>query len=90
MGREPNAEGHAGFISPSLDYAAGYDWQLLCVEMRAVKHCLRDWLCDPTVRWTLFLYLSARVGLSLWGALALALIPRTCAFRIPWRARGGI
>ena len=34
-----------------------------------MKHCPRDWLRDPAVRWTLLLYLSARVGLSLWGAL---------------------
>lgn len=43
--------------------------------VREVKRCLRAWPRDPAVKGSLVLYLSVRVGLSLWGAVVLALIP---------------
>jgi len=43
--------------------------------VRKVKRCLRAWLRDPAARVSLVLYFSVRVGLSLWGAVVLALIP---------------
>jgi hypothetical protein len=45
------------------------------MEVRKVRHCLGAWVRDPLVRGSLVLFLSIRVGLSLWGALVLALIP---------------